>query len=94
MIDPEYDCGHGKDINECETCNPRPKCKHGIDPEDCEPCIDREDREWQALCDADEPRYCKHDIPEQECLDCGAEMDALADKARESAEWNHFHPAE
>jgi hypothetical protein len=86
-------CPHGQQKGRCGRC--LMICQHGvdhaIDGAYCEPCEDEEERRFRADCDDDDTCE-KHGI--DNCLQCGQEMDNLAEKAREQADWMHWHPAE
>jgi hypothetical protein len=81
-------CEHGEEINCCEVCNPPPKCGHGIVfGDECEKCDEEHDREMES----DMPTICEHDIEEDDCSECQAKFDRMADAHRAQQEWNHFH---
>lgn len=87
-------CQHGQQKNRCGRC--LMVCEHGVDHfldgAFCEACEKAEERRERAECDDYDDSCAKHGI--EGCLDCGAEMDRLAEQAREQADWNHWHPAE
>lgn len=84
-------CTHGVECNTCEVCSPPSKCSHGFAYGDgCETCEEEHERRMDAECDQTE--YCKHDLEFSECHECGAEMDAAAERHREQQDWNHWHP--
>ena len=86
-------CVHGEYFMNCRACNPKPLCAHGVETyyDECETCEHEAQLRDDAEMDSDEEHHCKHDIPESECLDCGAEMDAKAERFNARQDWDHFH---
>ena len=84
-------CGHGEHYMLCEICTPpevAPACKHHVVGE-CEKCDDEYEARLEAECDTGD--YCMHDMPSDECMECGAALDESYQRGLESAEWRHFH---
>lgn len=54
--------------------------------EECKAC-EREEQESMN----DMNMICEHDVNEDDCMECGAKHDALADRHREQQDWTHFH---
>lgn len=86
-------CHHDVNTDEidCEECAEENTCRHGTrtDQIECEECADEE--EIGDGLDSELETYCEHDILEDECHECQAKFDNLADKHREQQDWNHFH---
>lgn len=70
-----------------------PTCHHGTYYEqvECEQCADEEECGGE---ENDMPMICEHGIEEDDCAECGAKFDRMADAHRAQQDWNHFHPAE
>lgn len=77
-------------------------CKHGkVTPDggmcwecDDERAAERAEEKREAELESEMDVYCEHDMLEEDCHECGAEIDRQADQARDNKEWNHFHPSE
>lgn len=67
-------------------------CHHGTftDQVECEQCADEE----ECGEENDMPMICEHDIEEDDCAECQAKFDRMADAHRDQQDWNHHHPAE
>lgn len=94
-------CTNENPCGNCDICDMEPShdpCEHGFDyVEDCAICspeLHEDDERHEMEMRSELDTICEHGVDEDDCMECGARMDALAERSIEQAEWDHFHPAD